>query len=900
MSRFLGGGSRVGAAVCAFLVGLGVSRWGPIHAEPPVDVRALPYAGLAVLLAVAAGLTAYPRASRPVAPIAGALVATLAALFLVVSFRPASGLRLEVSGPGLSAVLPDAGLEVSGRDLRDLVEPRRAALKWQGQLRAPATGAYEIRARGRGALRVLIDGRDALTATGESWRVAAPLALVAGRHDIVVELRPQGPGLRLQLGWTRPGRLGPWRDDVVPPRYLGPLGSFWWTLTDLLALLAAVLAGVLVWRVPWDRPRPVPAPHPMTRREVAASVLGYTVLLAAMSWPLVLDPVHQGMTDRPDGRLNAWIMAWDVHALIHQPGRLFQAPIFHPLPDALAFSENLLLPALLGAPALWVGGPVLAYNFVLLLSLLVSGLGVELLVRRCSGDRLAAFVAGAVFAAGAHRWVRLAHLHAEVTLFLPFALLALDRFFERRTLSRALLVGLLLALQGLSSIYLGAITATALVAAVAVGLFAGFGLRDLAKLVAGFALAGLLVLPVAAPYFRMRAFQGVEFTRATVAEYATTLESYAASGTRAYGGITRRHLDPERVQDTLFPGLVTLVVGLSGLAAAPRRYRAVIVVASALAVVLSLGPATAAYRFLHDNVVLFRGVRALSRFSLVPVLGLSVLVGFALSGRRWWASAVVLLLMMLESTNAPIRYGEYTGPSPAARWLAGREGAAVALPLGERDTEVMLDGIAHFRPLVNGDSGFMPRSYNRAMELLEGPLSEEGLRFLRAVGVRHVLTRGESGRAVVAEFSTDPSVTAPGSSELLGGSFGRRLGSGGERILEVAAGPQAQAVALGRPMATLWTTDGVLVDLGEVTPVSRVSFGLADGPWIALPRLEVSPDGRVWEATPATASLADATLSAMREPRHARGELRFERLLTRFLRLDPRIPAAPEAFGVSP
>ena len=630
---------------------------------------------LAVLLAVVAGLTGASRPARRVWPVVGALVATLAALALVIALRPPSGLRLEVSDPGSTTVLPDSGLDVSGRSLRDRVEPRRARLRWQGQLRAPVAGVYELRGRGRGALLVRIDGRDVLVAAGESLRAEAPVALAAGLHDIAVELKPQGPGLRLQLGWTRPGRFGPWRDDVVPPRYLGPAGSLWWTLTDLLALAVAALAALLVWLVPWDGPRAVPAPEPVTRRQVAVSALGYAVLLAAMSWPLVLDPVHQGMTDRPDGRLNAWILAWDVHAMSHEPGRLFQAPIFHPLPDALAFSENLLLPALLSAPALWAGGPVLAYNFVLLLSLLVSGLGVELLVRRGSGDRLAAFVAGAVFAAGAHRWIRLAHLHAEVTLFLPFALLALDRFFERRTLRRALLVGLLLALQGLSSVYLGAITATALAVAVAVGVLAGFGPRDLAKLGAGFALAGLLVLPVAAPYFRMRAFQGVEFTRATVAEYATTLESYAASGTRAYGGVTERHLDPERVQDTLFPGLVTLVLGLSGLAVAPRRYRAVIVVASAVAVVLSLGPATSLYRFLHDNVVLFRGVRALSRFSLIPVLGLSVLVGFALSGRRRWAVALALLLMMLESTNAPIRYGVYTRSvtgRPVARGEGGR------------------------------------------------------------------------------------------------------------------------------------------------------------------------------------------------------------------------------------
>src|SRR6185436_3671255 len=130
--------------------------------------------------------------------------------------------------------------------------------------------------------------------------------------------------------------------------------------------------------------------------------------VALMSWPLVLHPATQGVTDRPDGRLNAWILAWDVHALAHAPTRLFDAPIFHPLPDSLAFSENLIVPALLGAPALAAGGPVLGYNVVLLLSLVASGLGTQLLARRFTDDRLAAFVAGAFFAVGPHRWIRLA------------------------------------------------------------------------------------------------------------------------------------------------------------------------------------------------------------------------------------------------------------------------------------------------------------------------------------------------------------------------------------------------------------------------------------------------------------------------------------------------------------
>ena len=64
----------------------------------------------------------------------------------------------------------------------------------------------------------------------------------------------------------------------------------------------------------------------------------------------------------------------------------------------------------------------------------------------------------------------------------------------------------------------------------------------------------------------------------------------------------------------------------------------------------------------------------------------------------------------------------------------------LVLPLAENDTLAMLDGLAHMRPLVNGELGFIPRPFDRAMELLEHGLDDESLRFLRAVGVRHVTT----------------------------------------------------------------------------------------------------------------------------------------------------------------
>ena len=884
MVRLLSLAGRLGLSVALALAALAAARWSPIDAWPPVDVRVLPLAAPAVGFAVLAALTGRERRPGRGRAVAIALVVVLALLAAVVALRGPSGLPAAVASPaGPAGSTRPAAIDVTGRDLRSLPVGRRATLRWHGELRIPGSGGYELWVEGRGRVAVSIDGHRVLEAAGNPLAAARPIGLARGKVDLEVDLAQVGPGLRLRLGWTRPSG----RREVIPPRLLGPPRPGWvWFLTDALAIAAAILLGLLAWTAPWDVPRRPPSPRPVSAGEIVASIAGYVVLLAVMSWPLVKDLAHTGPMDRPDGRLNAWILAYVGETVWSAPQRLFQAPNFHPLPDALAFSENLLLPAALVAPVEKLGGPVLAYDVALLGGLLLSGLGAQLLARRVTGDRLAAFVAGAYFAAGPHRWTRLSHLHAQMTVFLPLALLALDRFWERRSLRRALLVGAALALQGLASIYLGAITAAALAVAIGVAVLGGLKARELGRLAVAFLLAGVVLWPVTAPYLRMRAFEGQEFTLETVSTYAASLPSYAASGVRLWGPLTQRLLDPATIRDTLFPGLVALALGIAGLAAAPRRYRAVAVVVSIVAVVFSLGPDTALYRFLHENVVLVRGVRALSRFALIPTLALSVLSAFALSGRRRLAVLAALGLMMLESANVPLRLGRYDGPSAASRWLAGGHGAALVLPLAEDDTLAMLDSLAHGRPLVNGDSGFIPRPFDRAMELFAYGVDEEGLRFLRAVGVTDVLW-GASAQGLKARAAGLPGLAPAAVLDH-------------ERIDAVEPGPQAAAVTPGEPVSTRWTVSGLVLTLPEPRAISRVAFELSDAPWVDRPRVEASMDGTTFEPVEARASLADGTLSLYRDPRHGRGEVRFAPREVLILRLDPALPARPGALEVGP
>ena len=119
-------------------------------------------------------------------------------------------------------------------------------------------------------------------------------------------------------------------------------------------------------------------------------------------------------------------------------------------------------------------------------------------------------------------------------------------------------------------------------------------------------------------------------------------------------------------------------------------------------------------------------------------------------------------------------------------------------------------------------------------------------------------------------------------------------------MLEVTAGPAAAVVEAGDPRGDALHAGGIVVVLAGAAagrPGRLRALGRAVG---RAPAVEVSLDGTTWEPVEATASLADATLSLYRDPRHGRGEVRFTPREVRFLRLDARLPARPGALEVGP
>jgi hypothetical protein len=296
-----------------------------------------------------------------------------------------------------------------------------------------------------------------------------------------------------------------------------------------------------------------------------------TMLAVVLTWPAA--PQLGAMAvDLGDPLLTTWILAWDVHALATAPLRFFDANMFHPRRGTLAYTEHLvgLLP-LVGPARLAGAGPLLAHNLVWLATFPLTGLTMFWLVRHLTGSAGAGTVAAVLYAFSPFRFGQLGHVQVLSHEWLPLLLLGLHRAAESNGRWRD--VGLAagaFTLQALSSGY------QAFFGAIAGSLFAVWlGLPTtrppLGRLVfRGIlfgGLVGLVLLPVFLPYRFVGEEIGLVRDLKEVEHYVARPESYLAAPpeNRWLGDATAPFRRREAI---LFPGLVALVLGLTGAVAA--------------------------------------------------------------------------------------------------------------------------------------------------------------------------------------------------------------------------------------------------------------------------------------------------------------------------------------------
>ncbi len=498
--------------------------------------------------------------------------------------------------------------------------------------------------------------------------------------------------------------------------------------------------------------------HPGARALFSAAGL-FLVLACIHTWPLVTDLNGLSRNDNADTMLNEWAVSWVAHQLPRAPTRLFEANIFHPHPHTLAYSEPLILPGLMGAPLRWLGAtPVLTYNVLLLVGFTLAGLAMYVAVAVWTKDHLAAVVAGAVFAFNAHTMTRLPHLQAIHTAGLPLAVLALDRLLTRGRTRDAMWMACFVLLCALTSGHLVVFAVFALSAALLARPEVWWTARRVAVLVrlAGAAVVTLLVgLLVLWPYQTLNTQMG--FRRPLDGLLAAGPWSYLSTAAWIHYELWSHRVFRVLTEETLFPGFAAL--GLCGVALAVRQtelaaQRRMFVAIGVVGFVMSLGTATPLYGWLYSLVPPVQGIRSAARFGFLVVVAVAALAGFGLAimrarwpGRRMTMVAVgVMALVTIEALHAPIPYVAYDGISNIYGLIAEdpERVAVLELPIfsGQsvhNNATYMLASTTHWKPLLNGYSGYKPPGFDAtARRLMQFP-SPSVLDILRELHVRYVV-----------------------------------------------------------------------------------------------------------------------------------------------------------------
>jgi hypothetical protein len=164
--------------------------------------------------------------------------------------------------------------------------------------------------------------------------------------------------------------------------------------------------------------------------EIALVAGAFTATACVATYPLILHLADTLPSDLGDPLLNTWILAWDADRIRHGLRGLWDAPMYYPYVNTLAYSEHLLGIAVFTAPIQWVtGNPMIGYNAAFLASFVLAGSGMYLLASSVTGSRVAGLVAGVAFAFLPYRADQSGHLQVLMYGWMPVALWALHRYF---------------------------------------------------------------------------------------------------------------------------------------------------------------------------------------------------------------------------------------------------------------------------------------------------------------------------------------------------------------------------------------------------------------------------------------------------------------------------------------
>jgi hypothetical protein len=525
----------------------------------------------------------------------------------------------------------------------------------------------------------------------------------------------------------------------------------------------------------------LPYARMLVSRAARASAL--TLLAAALAvlctYPIAFKLDSVGRLNTADGHWSLWCVTWVAHALAEDPRDLYNANIFYPHENTLAYSEANIVPGLLGVPAyLITKSPYATHNSVVLMGFIFSFLTAYGLAHYLTRHTLASILCGIAFAYCPFIFARTAHIQLLMTFGLPWAMHFMHRLIDRPNWGNAISLGLILVIQALACAYYG----------IFAGLTVGLGViyyayrRGLWKNRAywGFvfvaaAVSVAIVAPFFVPFITVQKELGFTRTIEDANMFSADIGAWLASSAHGHRWMLDYLQKWGGWNEVLFPGFLTTILGLAGIwiglrarrnAAAPemavygrtRETTVFYTLVLGISFWTSFGPYAGLYTLLFHTIPVFSFLRAPARVGIVVTMALGVLMAIAASEllrrvavRRspriaLAAGAALAVVLASELAIAPLKLNDAPPVHEAYRKLAKLPRGVVAefpffyeRPDFPRHAFYMLNSTYHWQPLVNGYSDHIPDDFRRMVRPISSFPSRESFRILRERRARYVL-----------------------------------------------------------------------------------------------------------------------------------------------------------------
>jgi hypothetical protein len=532
-----------------------------------------------------------------------------------------------------------------------------------------------------------------------------------------------------------------------------------------------------------------------SKRPVIWATLYFTAMTLVMTWPLVTRMGDSMVGMVGDNIYFVWLIGWFKRALFDLGVNPFDIWFLnYPQGWSLAYTEITQSNLAIAMPFYFIGGEVFAYNMAMMISFVLSGLGMSLWVKKLSGRWDAALLAGTVYAFIPYHFAhfRIGHLNLSGIQWFPFYFMGLWDVLraEKWSWKPVLVGGIALGLIANTSMYYLYMTAIISVFLVLVYLIVNkplFKNRDFWKQVLALVLVSLPLVAFAAfPYVSLATEGGLsDRNMGIVRKYsASPLDFFLPSTDHFLWGqwVGANFSRDLWIESTLYVGIVSL--GLAVLAWIKRKemekdkFLRLLLWGALLSVVLAMGtdlhwneqavelalPAGLAARlgretlplvlpgyFLFKYFPFYAKLRALMRFGVFAQVFVSAAGGLGAAwllekskGKKQIAIFLLLLaLVFVDFYPGPYQQFSQVQARQADYWLAEQsgDGAWAQFPFDlQEDQEHIYGQLINGKPFLGGFfNAFPPEQYREIMPVMNTFPSEESVALLKELDMTYIL-----------------------------------------------------------------------------------------------------------------------------------------------------------------